>query len=60
MVVVNKRAPSLGGFTQERLAKEDLRLLLDCVKFVADENTYQPASETRLQLLIGKLMRMLK
>ena len=55
MVVVNKRAVSLGGFSQERLAKEDLRLLIDIFQRLEVVN-----DRTRIELLIGKLKRMLK
>ena len=57
MVVVNKRAPSLGGFSQERLSKEDIRLLIEAVQALHNAGT--PYSPTRLELLIGKLIRML-
>ena len=40
---------------QEKLAKDDIRLLLDML----EGNPLHP-SETRLQLLIGKLKRMEK
>ena len=55
MVVVNKRTPSLGGFSQERLAKEDIRLLIDILQQMEVVN-----DRTRLEMLIGKLKRMLK
>ncbi len=58
MVVVNKRAPSLGGFSQERLAKEDIGLLIEAVA-IARQNGML-ASPTRIEMLIGKLKRMLK
>ena len=56
MVVVNKRAPSLGGFSQERLAKEDIRLIIQAV--VALRNAGTEFSNTRLEMLIEKLKRM--
>ena len=60
MVVVNKRAPSLGGFSQERLSKDDLRLLIDLVGVARDADCIPDhVSATRLELLIGKLKRML-
>lgn len=48
---------------QEKLAKDDIRLLINCVdiaglKLIADSNGQ--ISHTRLELLIGKLKRMLK
>ena len=58
MVVVNKRAPSLGGFSQERLSKDDLRLLIEAVEALHNAGTLY--SYTRLEMLIGKLKRMLK
>lgn len=62
MVVVNKRAPSLGGFSQERLAKEDIRLLIEAVEhqFICNGRLQMETSRTRLEMLIGKLKRMLK
>lgn len=59
MVVVNKRAPSLDGFSQERLSKDDIELLIEAVEYIKD-HTLAVASNTRLELLIGKLKRMLK
>lgn len=58
MVVVNKRASSLGGFSQERLAREDIRLLIEAVE--TSEHLTKIVSSTRLELLIGKLKRMEK
>ena len=60
MVVVNKRAHSLGGFSQERLAKEDLRLLIDCVSYSRNAFEADHVTDTRLEMLIAKLQRMLK
>jgi hypothetical protein len=44
---------------QERLAKEDIRLLIDCVE-LAKEKGEVFASHTRIELLLGKLKRMEK
>ncbi len=60
MVVVNKRAPSLGGFSQERLAKDDIRLLIEAVEYAYDGRFPVVATAARLELLIEKLKRMLK
>lgn len=54
---------STKAFSQERLAKDDIRLLINCVdiaaqKLICDSN--QQISYTRLELLIGKLKRMEK
>lgn len=46
---------------QERLSKEDIRLLLDATIHAADcKNCVIVATGTRLELLIGKLKRMEK
>ena len=58
MVVVNKRAPSLGGFKQELLAKEDIRLLIEAVE--TSEHLSKIVSTTRYEMLLGKLKRMEK
>ena len=59
MVVVNRR--STAPFAQERLAKEDVRLLIECLERAASEGVHiYNASPTRLELLIGKLKRMEK
>lgn len=57
MVVVNKRG-SFRAKPQEQLAKDDIRLLLQLL----DVAVIKPAdvSNTRLELLIGKLKRMEK
>jgi hypothetical protein len=61
MVVVNKRAPNLGGFSQEKLAKEDLRLLISSLEKQQYPNVnHLDCTTTRLEMLIGKLKRMLK
>ena len=60
MVVVNKRAPSLGGFSQERLSKDDLYLLIQAVEYSRDYRIKVDGlvSDTRLEMLIEKLKRM--
>lgn len=46
---------------QERLAKEDIRLLIKCVEYsVAVMISDGQATDTRLVMLIGKLKRMEK
>ena len=55
MVVTRRKQPILT--MQERLAKEDIRLLLDCIR-LAKEDLGLTATPTRIELLIGKLKRM--
>ena len=61
MVVVNKRG-SFRAKPQENLAKEDIRLLIECVNHSLNSSNWNVsvASDTRLELLIGKLKRMEK
>ena len=56
MVVTLKR--STKPYSQERLAKEDIDLLIDCVDYAADSRMPPSASNTRLEMLIEKLKRM--
>lgn len=53
---------SIQPFNQERLAKEDIRLLLEATTHVRNCSNWnaQVASDTRIEMLIGKLKRMEK
>jgi hypothetical protein len=54
---------SIQRFNQERLAKEDIRLLIDIVIDYADIRnsvSSDDVSRTRIELLLGKLKRMEK
>lgn len=57
-MVVVKRFSSTKGFSQERLAREDIELLIEAMMNV-EPGTLQ-ASNTRIEMLIAKLNRMLK
>ena len=46
------------AFKQERLAKEDIRLLIEVLN-MAQQTKREYAGSTRIELLIGKLKRML-
>jgi hypothetical protein len=60
MVVMNKRGSVFGQSHQERLAKDDIRLLLELIIIARRNETIVGTSDTRLELLIGKLKRMEK
>jgi hypothetical protein len=53
---------SIQTFKQERLAKEDIRLLIECVRIARaiPEQVGEYATDTRIELLLGKLRRMEK
>lgn len=58
-MVVVKRFSSTKGFSQERLAREDIELLIECIEaFIGSAS--QSVSCDRLEFLIAKLNRMLK
>jgi hypothetical protein len=48
------------AFTQERLSKDDIRLLLDLIPIAVRNEALNTVSPTRIELLIGKLKRMEK
>ena len=56
MVLVNKRG-AFRAKPQEHLAKDDIRLLIDIIE---TSDIWPNVSNTRLELLIGKLKRMEK
>jgi hypothetical protein len=53
---------SIQTFKQERISKEDISLLIECVRIARaiPEQIGEYATDTRIELLLDKLMRMEK